>query len=94
MATSSLMSDGLTLMFFGMGFVFVFLTLLVIVTTIMSKLIMYYENKYDDHLTTVPPAYSSIHATPPHKIAGAPAENKTLMTVISAAIHQYRQRGK
>jgi oxaloacetate decarboxylase gamma subunit len=93
MATSSLMSDGLTLMFFGMGFVFVFLTLLVAVTSAMSWLVMYYENKYDDHLTTVPPAYSSIHMPTPAKPV-AKKSDKKLMTVISAAIHQYRQRGK
>jgi oxaloacetate decarboxylase gamma subunit len=40
---SSLLNEGLTLMLFGMGFVFLFLTLLVIATSIMSKLMTKYE---------------------------------------------------
>ena len=36
---SNLLSDALTLTIFGMGFVFVFLALMVIVTNLMSKLL-------------------------------------------------------
>jgi oxaloacetate decarboxylase gamma subunit len=43
MAASNLMSEGLNLMLVGMGFVFIFLTLLVFATTIMSKIITRYE---------------------------------------------------
>ena len=43
MTASNLMTEGLNLMLVGMGFVFVFLTLLVIITTFMSKIITSYE---------------------------------------------------
>ena len=43
MEDSTLMSEGLTLMLTGMGFVFVFLTVLVLVTTLMSWIITRYE---------------------------------------------------
>ena len=43
MEKSTLMSEGLTLMVTGMGFVFVFLTVLVLVTTLMSWIITRYE---------------------------------------------------
>ncbi len=39
----SLINEGLTLMLVGMGTVFVFLTALVAVTTLMSRLIMRYQ---------------------------------------------------
>lgn len=45
MEDSTLMSEGLTLMLTGMGFVFVFLTVLVLVTTLMSWIITRYEKK-------------------------------------------------
>lgn len=37
---SELISEGLTLMLFGMGVVFVFITLLVIATSLMSRLLL------------------------------------------------------
>jgi oxaloacetate decarboxylase gamma subunit len=43
MEAPSLLNEGLTLMLFGMGFVFVFLTLLVFATKMMSLLITQYE---------------------------------------------------
>ena len=43
METTSIINDGLTLLALGMGFVYVFLTVLVIATTVMSKLIMKYS---------------------------------------------------
>ncbi len=38
--TNSLINEGLELMLVGMGTVFVFLTLLVMVTTLMSRIVM------------------------------------------------------
>ncbi len=81
----NLLSEGLELMIFGMGFVFVFLTLLVFVTGLMSKLV----TKYGPAPVTKPakkrtPASASASA-------GAPAANNDeLVAVISAAVHKYR----
>ena len=41
--TNSLIDEGLKLMLAGMGTVFVFLTALVIVTTLMSRLVMRFQ---------------------------------------------------
>lgn len=76
----SLISQGLSLMVFGMGFVFVFLTLLVGVTTLMSKLVMKFEPE------AVPVQKKRKAATP----KAAQAENDELVAVITAAVHQYR----
>ncbi len=83
METSSLMSEGLELMAAGMGFVFVFLTLLVFATGWMSKLVTRYAPD--------PVAKISVPRTAP----SAPADDQQqLLAVISAAIHQYRARHK
>ena len=43
--TNSLIKEGLELMLVGMGTVFVFLTLLVMVTTLMSRMVMRRQSK-------------------------------------------------
>ena len=43
--TNSLIDEGLKLMLVGMGTVFVFLTALVIVTTLMSRFVMRFQPK-------------------------------------------------
>ncbi len=74
----SLMQEGLMLMAFGMGFVFVFLTVLVIATTGMSKLVA---------------RWAPVPAKPEAARAPAPAaQDDDLMVVISTAVHRYRQR--
>ncbi len=82
MASSSLMSEGLTLMAAGMGFVFVFLTLLVYATCLMSKLV----NKYAPEVVPAPAA--------PAAVAPQAVDQSQLTAVIAAAIHQYRARHK
>ncbi|RVU30226.1 OadG family protein [Neptunomonas marina] len=75
----NLLSEGLTLMVFGMGFVFVFLTLLVGITTGMSKLVTKYE-----------PAPQPKAAKPAPAAAAQSGNNDELVAVISAAVHKYR----
>lgn len=80
MQGSELLQEGLALMALGMGFVFVFLTILVISVTLMSKLV--------DRFQPVPiAAEPSRAATRP--TAGA-AQNDEVTAVISAAVHRYR----
>jgi len=74
------MSEGLNLMVFGMGFVFVFLTLLVFATGFMSKLV----NK----LVPEPEPKPKKPAAP----AAAAGNNDELIAVMTAAVHQYRSR--
>ncbi len=80
MPQTHLISEGLTLMAYGMGFVFCFLTVLVGAVTAMSKII----NRYFPLAT---PAPVRTAATP----AAAPGDTE-LVAVISAAIRQYRSR--
>ncbi|MBN0986977.1 MULTISPECIES: OadG family protein [Amphritea] len=76
----NLMSEGLSLMVFGMGFVFVFLTLLVFATGIMSKLIA----------KVAPEAPVPAKSAPVVAVA-APAGDDELVAVMTAAVHQFRK---
>ncbi|UZE94972.1 OadG family protein [Alkalimarinus alittae] len=77
--TESLMSQALDLMIAGMGFVFVFLVILIGATTLMSKLAMKLE----------PPAPEAPAA--PAQPA-SPMNDPRLMAVITAAVAKYRSR--
>lgn len=74
-----LLAEGLTLMAFGMGFVVVFLTLLIGVTMLMSWLVVRFEPA---------PIVKPVKA----KTASAQAASNDaqLMAVMTAAIHKYR----
>jgi oxaloacetate decarboxylase gamma subunit len=73
-----IISQGLELMLFGMGTVIVFLTLLVIATSVMSTLLSRYAPA---------PEVADVDA------AAVPAStDATLIAVISAAIHKHRSR--
>lgn len=76
----SLVQQGLTLMLFGMAVVFAFLILLVFVTSGMSSLVQ----RFTPAPSPEPMRQPAVEQTPaPHLVA-----------VISAAIHQHRQRDK
>jgi oxaloacetate decarboxylase gamma subunit len=75
----NILSEGLELMVFGMGFVIVFLTLLVFATTGMSKVV----SKYFPEAPAVPKAKKAAPAAP----AGNSDE---LIAVMTAAVHKYR----
>lgn len=77
----SLISQGLSLMVFGMGFVFVFLTLLVGITTLMSKV----AGKFEP--ATVPQPARRPKAGAPQQTAN---NNDELVAVMTAAVHKYR----
>lgn len=97
MESSNLMNEGLTLMLFGMGFVFLFLTLLVGATTLMSRII----TKYEKNVGAIPEGGvpSPTAVIPRHgPLAQQPVkqhvEDKTIISVISAAVHKYRSNHK
>jgi len=81
-----LMLEGINLMVIGMGAVFLFLTLLVFTTTLMSKLV----NKFAPP-APAPAAKPVIAASPnpPNQVSDG-----QLLAVISAAIHRHRSRHK
>jgi oxaloacetate decarboxylase gamma subunit len=80
--TSDLMLEGLTLMVFGMGFVFTFLTLLVFSTKTMSSIVLRFA---PIELVVVKPPL--VMVSPSQQVANDPQ----LMAVLSAAVHRYRQ---
>ena len=94
MEASSLMNEGLNLMLFGMGFVFIFLTLLVFVTSTMSWIITKIEKNIGvipDEGVAAPTTFIPRHG--PLAIQPEPAiEDKTLISVLTAAVHKTRSR--
>lgn len=79
-----LISEGLSLMVVGMGAVFVFLTLLVFTTNLMSRLVA---------RLAPPPAAAPVRIAP-DVLAPPPKEDKQLLAVITAAIHKHRSNQK
>ena len=79
--TGNLLNQGFTLMAYGMGMVFLFLTLLVIGTTLMSKIVA--------KLFPEPEIEPLLQAG-----SSAPQPDTQLAAVISVAIHQFRSRKK
>lgn len=79
----SLIQQGIELMFFGMGSVFVFLALLVICTTVMSNIVQKFVKP---ELVPAPRVKRSPAPTP-----AAPVDQQ-LLAVISEAIKQHRSR--
>ncbi|MCB2426555.1 OadG family transporter subunit [Methylophaga pinxianii] len=94
MDESTLMSEGLTLMLTGMGFVFVFLTVLVLVTTLMSWVITRYEKSVGALPAEGIPAPTAVlgqHQSTTNKNVSPSPQDSTLLTVLSSAIHKYRK---
>jgi oxaloacetate decarboxylase (Na+ extruding) subunit gamma len=84
MDSGELISEGVNLMLLGMGAVFVFLTLLVMVTTLMSSIILKY---------TLAPVHSQTEAQiPQYPKANDELSQQTLISVISAAINAHRSK--
>lgn len=93
MSTSSLLSEGVALMAFGIIFVFIFLTLLVIVTSMMSWIIMKYEAKINSLSEGGAPAPNEIsqHKNRDDQTKNVFNTNSYIIGILSAAIHKYRR---
>ncbi|MHB0776684.1 OadG family protein [Halomonas sp. WWR20] len=77
MEGSQLVQEGFSLMAFGMGFVFVFLSVLVIAMSVMSRLVM---------------RFAPQAAPAPRKARAAASDDTELVAVISAAVQRYRRQ--
>ena len=75
----TLLQQGVELMLYGMGTVFVFLTILVAATSIMSTLIT---------------RFSADEAAPAAALTTDSTEDKKRLAIIAAAIHAHRSRQK
>jgi len=78
----TLIDQGINLMLFGMGTVFVFLTILVFATGFMSKLVTRFASDEES------PAVDPVAA--PSSPSGQPAPN--ILSAIKKAIASHRQR--
>ncbi|MDO8825889.1 OadG family protein [Methylophaga sp.] len=94
MEDTTLMSEGFTLMLTGMGFVFVFLTVLVLVTTLMSWIITRYEKSVGVLPADGIPAPTAVLGQPTtnNKNSSQPSQDHALLTVLSSAVHKYRNK--
>lgn len=78
----NLMQQGVELMLYGMGTVFVFLLVLILATITLSSLL---QRLVKPEPIPVPPQPRGGHST---------SDDIQLVAVISAAIHKYRSRDK
>ncbi|MFK7159661.1 OadG family protein [Marinospirillum sp. MEB164] len=83
MQEQNLITEGFNLMLLGMGFVFTFLTVLVIATTLMSKII----NRFFPQAAPTPS--SAARPAAGHVAQGQQPE---VIAAISAALRLHRQR--
>lgn len=93
MASSSLLSDGFNLMLFGMGFVFTFLTLLVLATFLMSRLVTEYEKnvgKLPEDGVPSPTAVIPKHG-PLISIAEQQRDQDKILPILTAAVDAHRK---
>lgn len=93
MDKTELFSNGLNLAMIGMGFVFVFLTLLVFVTMLMSFIIIQYERRVGILPEEGIPAPTAVLGNFKNE-PGTPPKDSNLITVLSGAVHRYRARHK
>ena len=78
---AEMMSSGIELMFAGMGIVFLFLTMLVVVINIMSSLL---QRFFPDAPTSQVAAAASVSS----------GIDKSIIAAITAAVHQHRSKHK
>ena len=83
MTPSELISEGSSLMLFGMGFVFLFLTLLVLATHLMSTIITRY---FQESATSGTPQVDRTSVSRPTRDQGE------LVAAISAAVQMHRTK--
>jgi oxaloacetate decarboxylase gamma subunit len=92
MNANALIAEGFNLMLIGMGFVFVFLTVLVMVTALMSRVITFYEKRVGilpAEGIPQPTAVVGVSTEP-----SSPPKDANLISVLSGAIHRYRAKHK
>jgi len=80
------MWNGIEIALTGMGTVFIFLILLIFFTTLMSKLVAYFDNTYCKK-EDVQSVHENVHDI--HNLNGTMSD-EILIKVISAAIQQHR----
>lgn len=98
MDNTTLLSEGLNLMIFGVGFVFVFLTVLVFATSAMSWFIIKLEKKVgvlpEEGVPSPTAVINNDKSTIPVHPSSNSNETSHLIPILSAAIHKFRSKNK
>lgn len=84
----TLIDQGLNLMLFGMGTVFVFLTILVFATTLMSALV----NRFAPVAKVDPAATKTLRVVSPIAATTSPTVSPNIISAIEKAVAAHRQR--
>ncbi len=84
---TSIFNEGLKLMAFGMGNVFLFLILMVIIITITSKVLAPFAHLLEE--PAKPKAKRKVSNKKPES-----KDDKAMVSAIIAAVHQFRQDNK
>lgn len=97
MDNTSLLSEGINLMIFGVSFVFVFLTLLVLATSAMSWLVIKLEKKVGVLPEDGVPSPTAVINPEKHAHQSADETKKTdsnghILPILTAAIHKFRSK--
>jgi oxaloacetate decarboxylase gamma subunit len=94
MGDTSLLNEGFTLMIFGIGFVFVFLTLLVIATSFMSWFITRYEKSHDAIPPDGIPAPTAVLSPQQEhdRQSQLQQDDGTIVSILTAAVHKFRSK--
>lgn len=86
---SKMLIDGLKLMITGMGTVFIFLSLMILVINLISKLLAPYSS-----LLETPNSSQNQSGIQQKKLAAAEKPDKALLSAIVAAVHKFRENRK
>ncbi len=92
MNADNFIAEGFNLMLIGMGFVFVFLTLLVLATALMSRVITFYEKRVGMLPAEGVPAPTAVLGV--SNEPSSASKDTNLISVLSGAIHRYRAKHK
>ena len=84
----TLVQQGVELMLFGMGTVFIFLALLVVATTVMSAALSRLPQGQQPTVKRNMPVGAA------KSVSDQSLDDETLLAIISASIHKYRSRNK
>ena len=92
-----MLTDGLILMVMGMGTVFVFLTLMVLIINVTHKILKPFEHLLEEPAPKKPASRKRKPAPAPTPAAPVPhqqAEDNSLFAAIASAVHKYREENE
>ena len=80
-----MLADGLKLMITGMGTVFIFLSLMIIIIYLLSKILAPFTSILNEKQTV-------LSAVSHNRRSGASEDNRAIITTIVTAVHKFREK--